>query len=343
MAVNPPSSSIHRPILIAAAIFGLLFVGVIIGVLLFTPRPAPVVVVVETAPAPTPPPAPVPEESIEISIPTHRPAEVVVPPRPAIEPRDIAPEPPIQPIVPKRRRDDIVPVRVEKEKDGSFGTGITFVPTPREAFRTAKEEKRLVFMLHFSGEVKDNTFTAVNVESLRSRALADDDVGKYLNREFVSAFQKVSSARTGNERRDAGNVAAYFCQPSGRVLHAVAGPVDAETLLNEAKWTVDMHNRATQESAENPNRYYLMVRQAHLQALQKEMGGGNMNGPGGPFVGPAFNVNPAFFPRPPSNSARLHMLFVQQPLPSLGVVYKPVFMQILGEMIATLPADRLGP
>ena len=57
-------------------------------------------------------------------------------------------------------------------------------------------------------------------------------MGDYLNRHFVSAFQKVATFQIVNgAQKQGGNVASYFCTPEGRVLHAIAGPVDA------AAWT----------------------------------------------------------------------------------------------------------
>ena len=40
-----------------------------------------------------------------------------------------------------------------------------------------------------------------------------------------------------------GNVAAYFCTPDLEVIHAVAGPVPAETFLREAKFALDLSRR----------------------------------------------------------------------------------------------------
>ena len=50
-------------------------------------------------------------------------------------------------------------------------------------------------------------------------ALANPEVGKYLNEYFVSSFQKVGTFRIVNGQKQGGNVASYFCAPDGRVLH----------------------------------------------------------------------------------------------------------------------------
>ena len=50
-------------------------------------------------------------------------------------------------------------------------------------------------------------------------ALANPEVGKYLNEYFVSSFQKVATFRIVGKQKQGGNVASYFCAPDGRVLH----------------------------------------------------------------------------------------------------------------------------
>ncbi len=65
-------------------------------------------------------------------------------------------------------------------------------------------------------------------------ALANDEVGKYLAEHFVSSFQKVATFKIAGGQKQGGNVASYFCAPDGRVLHVVAGPVDAATMLRES-------------------------------------------------------------------------------------------------------------
>ena len=41
----------------------------------------------------------------------------------------------------------------------SFGTSVEFVNTPSEAARQAKQEEKLVFVLHVSGHFEDPKFT----------------------------------------------------------------------------------------------------------------------------------------------------------------------------------------
>ena len=68
---------------------------------------------------------------------------------------------------------------------------------------------------------------------------------------LVFAFASFASAQTERDylyddiwnivgaTKQGGNVASYFCAQDGRVLHVVAGPVNAQTLLREAKWVVE--------------------------------------------------------------------------------------------------------
>ena len=79
-------------------------------------------------------------------------------------------------------------------------------------------------------------------------ALADPKLGEFINENFVSAFQKVGTFRIVGKQKQGGNVASYFCAQDGRVLHVVAGPVNAATLLKEAKWVVDTVKKSLAEN-----------------------------------------------------------------------------------------------
>jgi hypothetical protein len=103
-------------------------------------------------------------------------------------------------------------------------------------------------------------------------ALNNDEVGKYVNEFFVSSYQKVATFQIVNGNKQGGNVAAYFCAPDGRVLHCVAGPVDAATFLKEAKWVVDTAKAAIKESKGNGAKFKEMLRKAHAEKLKAEFG-----------------------------------------------------------------------
>jgi hypothetical protein len=103
-------------------------------------------------------------------------------------------------------------------------------------------------------------------------ALSKKVVGDYLNENFVSSFQKVATFRIVNGQKQGGNVAAYFCAPDGRVLHIVAGPVDAQTLLREAKWVVETTHKAMEESKGDGAAFKAYFRKAHADRLRQENG-----------------------------------------------------------------------
>ena len=103
-------------------------------------------------------------------------------------------------------------------------------------------------------------------------ALANPEVGKYLDQHFVSAFQKVATFRIVNGQKQGGNVAAYFCAPDGRVLHTIAGPVDAATMLREAKWVVESAKKAVEEAKRTETSFKLIFRRLHAERLRQEYG-----------------------------------------------------------------------
>jgi len=103
-------------------------------------------------------------------------------------------------------------------------------------------------------------------------ALAKKVVGDYLNEYFCSAFQKVGTFRIVNGQKQGGNVACYFCAPDGRVLHAIAGPVDAPTMLKEARWVVEHTEKAMTLSKGDGAKFKALFRQWHADRLRQEHG-----------------------------------------------------------------------
>jgi hypothetical protein len=103
-------------------------------------------------------------------------------------------------------------------------------------------------------------------------ALANPEVGKYLNEYFACSFQKVATFRVVGGQKQGGNVASYFCAPDGRVLHVVAGPVDAATLLREAKWVVETTKKAMADSKGDGAAFKASFRKAHADRLRQEFG-----------------------------------------------------------------------
>ncbi len=103
-------------------------------------------------------------------------------------------------------------------------------------------------------------------------ALASPELGKYIGENFVSSFQKVATFRIVNGAKQGGNVAAYFCAPDGRVLHVVAGPVNASTMLREAKWVVEHVKKGMEESKRSETSFKALFRKWHAERLRKEHG-----------------------------------------------------------------------
>ena len=103
-------------------------------------------------------------------------------------------------------------------------------------------------------------------------ALANPEVGKYLNEYFVSSFQKVATFRIVGGQKQGGNVASYFCAPDGRVLHCIAGPVNADTLLRESKWVVETTKKAMEEAKGDGLKFKAFFRKAHAEKLKNESG-----------------------------------------------------------------------
>lgn len=103
-------------------------------------------------------------------------------------------------------------------------------------------------------------------------ALANPEVGKYVNQYFCSAFQKVATFRIVNGQKQGGNVAAYFCAPDSRVLHVVAGPVNAQQMLHEAKWVVETTQKAMKEAKGDGVAFKAHFRKAHADRLRHEHG-----------------------------------------------------------------------
>jgi hypothetical protein len=159
-------------------------------------------------------------------------------------------------------------------------------------------------------------------------ALANGEVGKYLNTSFVSTYQKVGTFTLAGRQKQGGNVATYFCTPDGRVLHAVAGPVNADTLLREARWAVDMHKLARLDRVDDTSpEFESVLWKAHSDRLRQEFGV-DLN-----------NANP----RPRRNLGKrgqVHLLLAAAPAPRLEQVYRLVFENILGEQVSTAPVAR---
>jgi hypothetical protein len=155
-------------------------------------------------------------------------------------------------------------------------------------------------------------------------ALANAEVGKYLDEHFVSSFQKVGTFKIVAGQKQGGNVASYFCTPDGRVLDAIAGPVNADTLLREARWVVETYKLA-QLNGGDAATFRAFWKQAHADRLRQEFG---VDVAALAQGGPEPNLN---------NQGRVHLLLTAAPCVPLDRAYRLVFENILGERVSTAP------
>ena len=93
-----------------------------------------------------------------------------------------------------------------------------------------------------------------------------------MNENFVTSYQKVGTFKIVGNNKQGGNVASYFCAPDGRVLHCVAGPVDAATFLHETKWVVDTVLAANKASKGAGAKFKEAFRKAHAEKLLNDTG-----------------------------------------------------------------------
>jgi hypothetical protein len=170
-------------------------------------------------------------------------------------------------------------------------------------------------------------------------------VGQYLNRHFVSAYQKVATFQIIGGLKLGGNVAGYFCTPDGRVLHALAGPVQGAVFLKEARWANETYQLAQLEKRTGAE-LQLFFRKAHLDRLQAEY---NVQVPEARLARPeavtAGMLNELMLLNaraPLDNQGKVHLLLAAGAAPRLGQVYRAVFERILNEEISTRPVDVVG-
>jgi hypothetical protein len=155
----------------------------------------------------------------------------------------------------------------------------------------------------------------------------------------VAAFQKVGTFRIAGGQKQGGNVASYFCTPTGQVLHILAGPVNGEALLREARWVVETWKLAVLEGREEVAQLRAFFRAAHAERLRQEHGehvrGQALATQEVPAALAALLDHPRF--RGMSRQGQVHLLLSAAPLPRVGEVYQVVFERLLGERISTSP------
>jgi hypothetical protein len=195
-------------------------------------------------------------------------------------------------------------------------------------------------------------------------ALANEEVGRFINKHFVSSFQRVGSFRIVQGKKQGGNVATYFCVPDGRVLHAIAGPVDAKTILAEGNWVIEKTKDAITQSKGDGTRFKELMRKYHAEKLEETYGVRVMpvlqdqilqdlktatayRDVAGRRLAPVL-------PLPPierngtkkdqlSNAAKVHRLLAAHAMMKIEDLYGAIFQGILGETVTTKPVEADTP
>jgi hypothetical protein len=178
-------------------------------------------------------------------------------------------------------------------------------------------------------------------------ALAQKDVGEYLNKYFVSSYQKISNfTLAAGGQKQGGNVASYFCTSQGRVLHVVVGPVSGAKLLEEARWVeetwklAELHELKSVSQLQGlfrkvhvdrlASEFHLKLQPRNLPALESALATALIAGPG---VNNMLN-------RSNDQQAKVHLLLANYPLPKIARVYGTVFETILQQKISTTPVVK---
>jgi hypothetical protein len=168
-------------------------------------------------------------------------------------------------------------------------------------------------------------------------------VGNYLNTHFVSSYQKVGTFRIANGQKQGGNVASYFCLPDGQVLHVIAGPVNAATMLREARWVVETWKLALLEKQEEPAQLSAFFAKAHADRLRQEHG---LTASQCCQLSNAPSSNLTAFLNESANrklnrQEQIHLLLATRFPLKIENIYQLVFEKILGETVSTSPVDLL--
>jgi hypothetical protein len=173
-------------------------------------------------------------------------------------------------------------------------------------------------------------------------ALANKEVGDYLNDHFVTSYQKVGTFRVVNGQKQGGNVASYFCTPDGGLLDAIAGPVDAKTLLKEARWVVETRKMALLESRGDVAKYKAFFRLAHANMIPAAGELRQVNWQQLPLYKASPDALESVLEQTPGarqldKQGRVHLLLAAFPLVKIDQAYKVVYNKIVGEQVSTSP------
>ena len=169
--------------------------------------------------------------------------------------------------------------------------------------------------------------------------MANWEVGNYLNTFFVSSYQKVGTFRIANCQKQGGNVASYFCLPGGQVLHVLAGPVNAATMLTEVRWVVETWKMAQLEKKEDSPQLLAFFAKAHADRLRQEHGltlsqSHQLSNPSSADLAALLNEAAS---QGLGRPGRVHLLLASASPLKIEQIYRLVFENILGETVSTSP------
>jgi len=171
-------------------------------------------------------------------------------------------------------------------------------------------------------------------------ALASVQVANYLRDRFVATTMKVGTfqivATKSGERKVGGNVASYFCMADGTVVHAVPGPANETTFLNEARWAWETRRLTLTQSTDFVTGE---VDKARLQHESAKAHGERFQAVGGRIKNRSAQqlVLPAELPQQLTQQAQVHWLLATRPAERIDQIYPIVWEQILGEQLSGLP------
>jgi len=165
-------------------------------------------------------------------------------------------------------------------------------------------------------------------------ALAKPEVGEYFAANFVSAFQKVGNFRIQNGQKQGGNVASYFCTPQGQVLDIIPGPVDAATLMREARWVEETWKLGQLQHRSESGMRSLFA-SAHAKRLEEDVTvppqlKGRLTAP------IAYQLAMREY-NGLSPDGKAHALLAREPMAPISRVYEYVFEKILNQKVSTDP------
>ena len=169
-------------------------------------------------------------------------------------------------------------------------------------------------------------------------ALADPRVAQYINENFVSTYLKVGTFQIINGKKVGGNVASYFCQHDGSVVHAIPGQVGAERLIQESRWAYEIRKSALTFATDldtgktDMKKYRDKIMKCHAERYHAE--GNEWSGH------KSYRPVPASMPQHRSQQAQAHWLLARNPLAKLDTLYPRVWRDILQETLSDVPVAK---